>query len=85
MDWSIETSTLVKSSLYLSLVRPILSPILEYASTIWSPHHKNHIQLIEAVQRKAARLAVNRYSRYQSVTDTLKQLDWPTFNKGKTK
>ena len=56
--------TNIKSSLYLSLIRPIL----EYACTIWSPHCKNDIQLIEAVQRRTARFAVNCYSRNQSVT-----------------
>jgi len=66
--------TKIKSSLYLSLVRPIL----EYASTVWSPYYANDTHLIEAVQRRAARLAVNCYSRYQSVTSILEQLDWPT-------
>ena len=66
--------TNIKSSLYSSLVRPIL----EYACSIWSPHCNNEIQFIEAVQRRAARFAVNCYSRYQSVTSIPQQLDWPT-------
>ena len=47
----------------------VLKPCKIHPSTIWSPCHKNHIQFIEAVQRRAARFAVNCYSRYQSVTD----------------
>ena len=66
--------TNIKCSHYLSLVRPIL----EYACTVWSPHYKTDIQMLEAVQRRAARLAVNCYSRYQSVTNILCQLSWTT-------
>ena len=64
----------MKSLLYQSLVRPIL----EYACTVWAPHSQIDIQRIEAVQRRAARFAFNRYGRYQSVTDMLDELNWPT-------
>jgi len=55
--------------------------MLEYANTTWSPHHKYDIytQPIEAVQKRAAKLAVNYCLRNQSIT-TIKQLDWPTFH-----
>ena len=66
-----------KSALYLSLVRPIL----EYAATIWAPYHHSDIYQLEAVQRRAARFAMNCYDRYQSVTDMLHRLDWPTLEK----
>lgn len=67
-----------KSALYLSLVRPIL----EYAATICAPyHHHSDIYQLEAVQRRAARFAMNCYDCYQSVTDMLHRLDWPTFEK----
>ena len=64
----------MKSSLYKSLVRPIL----EYACTIWAPHCQRDIQHIEAIQRRAARFTMNRYGRYENVTNMLHQLDWPT-------
>ena len=64
----------MKSSLYKSLVRPIL----EYACTIWAPHCQRDTQRIEAIQRRAARFTMNRYGRYESVTNMLHQLDWPT-------
>ena len=80
----VRTSTLVQRILRVSTVlKPCKIHPRIYASTIWSLHHKNHIQLIEPVQRRTTRLAVNCYSRYQlqSVTDIFKQLDWPTLNK----
>ena len=42
--------TKTKSTLYLSLVRPIL----EYAATLWAPYHHTDIFQLEAVQRRAA-------------------------------
>ena len=56
----------IKSALYKSMVWPIL----EYAS--------KDIQCIEAVQMRAARFTVNCYSRYQSVSNILQKLNWPT-------
>jgi len=64
----------VKSLLYQSLVRPIL----EYACTVWAWHSQIDIQRIKAVQRRAARFALNRYGRYQSITGMLDELNWPT-------
>jgi len=69
-------STKVKSALYKSLVRPIL----EYACTVWAPHYHNDIQRIEAIPRRATRFAMNCYSKYQSVTSMLHQLDWLTLD-----
>ena len=63
-----------KSALYLSLVRPIL----EYAVTVWAPYHRTDICQIEAIQRRAARFAMNCYDRHQSVTEMLRKLTWPT-------
>ena len=41
-------------------------------------HCQRDIQHIEAIQRRAARFTMNRYGRYESVTNMLHQLDWPT-------
>lgn len=69
--------TQTKSALYLTLVRPIL----EYAVTVWAPYHQSDIHQLEAVQRRAARFVMNCYDRYQSVSDMLCGLDWPTLAK----
>ena len=65
--------TQVKSNCYTSLVWLIL----EYASTVWSPHLQYQIQQLEKVQRSVARFVTNDFSCYSNVTSMLDQLQWP--------
>jgi len=64
----------VKSACFITYVRPIL----EYASTVWSPHQVGDTNRIEMVQRRAARFVCNNFHRTASVTAMLNQLNWPT-------
>ena len=64
----------VKESAYLTMVRPQM----EYASAVWDPHHNSLIQLLEKVQRRAARWIFNDYSRFSSVSAMLTELSWPS-------
>ena len=41
----------IKTNAYFTQVRPHL----EYCSTVWNPHHKEQVNKIEMVQRRAAR------------------------------
>ena len=63
----------IKNMAYKSILRPKM----EYAAPIWDPYTKDNIQLLEAVQRRAARFVCNKYSRHESVTSMLQDLDWP--------
>ena len=52
--------------------------ILEYASTVQSPHQVEDINRLEMVQRHAARFVCNNFNRTASVTAMLNHLNWPT-------
>jgi len=64
----------IKANCYKSFVRPIL----EYSSSVWSPHLQTDIQQIEKIQRSAARYVLNDYSWHSSVTSMLSNLGWST-------
>ena len=71
--------TSLKETAYLSMVRSIL----EYACAVWDPHLQKDINLIERVQRKAARFVKGDYRVYQkeeqeyvSVSKMIEDLKW---------
>ena len=68
----------VKEDCYRIMVRPIM----EYACTVWSPHTKKNIQVLEAVAtKKSSRFVNNDYSNFSSVTAMMQDLEWPTLEK----
>jgi hypothetical protein len=78
------SSPALKSTAFKALIRPHL----EYASTVWDPHTIKNISKLEAVQRRAARWALNKY-RYgpntTPVTSMVSQLNWtPLSDRRKT-
>ena len=74
-------STATKERAYNALVRPIL----EYASTVWSPGQKCLCATIEAVQRRAARYVCGLQSRQESVTAMMHRLQWETLENRRKK
>ena len=65
-------SASIKTSAYLTLVRPIM----EYAVVAWDPHQCNNIQTLEEIQCRADCWVMNDYNRYSSVSDMLHNLNW---------
>ena len=67
-------SQATKTMAYKSLVQPHL----QYASSAWDPHQRNHIDKLEKVQSKAARFILRRYGREESVTAMREELGLQT-------
>jgi len=62
----------MKEACYKSMVRPVI----EYASTVWSPYTKVNTNLIEAVQQRAARFVTGNFGLTSSVTEMVQSLGW---------
>ena len=70
------TNVNVFSTLYLSLVRPIL----EYAVPVWCPYLVKDIRALESIQRRASRLALNQHKGEMPYVDRCKLLKWPSLS-----
>ena len=66
-----ECSTEVKSTAYLTLVRPIM----EYATCVWYLYQKYLTNNTEKIQRRASRWVLSNYRQQSSVPN---QLQWPS-------
>ena len=53
-----------------------MRPHLEYCCSVWDPHLNKHTNMLEAIQRRAARVVLRRYHNTSSVTNMLEQLNW---------
>ena len=67
-----QCSSDTKGKAYKALVQPHL----EYASAVTDPYQAKYIQMLDKVQRRAARFVVNDFRRKSSVTGMLRQLEW---------
>ena len=68
----------VKTRSSLIKTKVLVSPRLEYCSTVWDPQSKCATQRLEIVPRRAARYVLRRYHNTSSVSDMLGHLQWPT-------
>ena len=66
----------IKAQSYQAVVRPIL----EYASSSWDPYTKSNIQLLEALQRRAARFVTGSYRTTSSPSQMIIDLGWEPLN-----
>ena len=64
----------MKEKAFTTLVRPSL----EYVSSCWDPHIKEHIEELEKIQRRGTRFVFNNYKSREpgSVTNMLNTLQW---------
>lgn len=71
----------IKQQAYFTLVRPHL----EFASSSWDPFLQKHIECIEKIQRRAARFVTKNYiNKPGTITNLLKELQWPTLKQRRT-
>ena len=56
--------------------KPLVCPLVQYSSTVWSPYTDQNIDKLEMIKRRAARWTLNNYSTYASVTEMLQSLGW---------
>ena len=78
-------SSAVKSLAYTSIVRPHL----EYASIVWSPYTSTNINLLEAIQNRAARWICATWDRVtyswsKTSSTCLRELKWPSLAQRRT-
>lgn len=71
----------VKAACYTALVRPVM----EYASSVWSPNSIKSTNELEMVQRRAARHTMSDFKRTTSVTPMLTELGWDTLAERRAK
>ena len=50
----------------------------KYAAPIWHPYHETQIEMVEKVQRTAARWTCRRWRNTSSVGEMLDELEWPS-------
>ncbi|XP_072037650.1 uncharacterized protein [Amphiura filiformis] len=71
----------IKEQLYNSMVKPHL----QYASAAWNQGTVKNKDLLEKVQRRAARFVMGDFHRTSSVKEKLQQLSWETIEQGRIK
>ena len=62
----------------INCYKALVKPVLDYAATVWSPYIQKDIDMVEQVQRHAARFIFNNYSRLAGVSEMLTDLNWAT-------
>ena len=70
-----------KAIAYFTMVRSNL----EYCSSVWNPYHKDQVNKVEMVQRRAARFTTNRHRNTSSVSSLLDHRQWESLESRRCK
>ena len=70
-----------KANAHFTMVRSNL----EYCSSVWNPYHKDQVNKVEMVQRRAAGFTTNRYRNTSSVSSMLDHLQWESLESRRCK
>lgn len=68
--------TYLDEEMFRLLFKALVRPHLEYAQSVWCPHLKKHIELIENVQRRSTKLIPSL--KNISYEDRLQKLELPS-------
>ena len=66
----------VNKEIFSTLYKALVRPILEYTSLVWCPYLVKNIILLEKVQRRASRLALDRRRGEMSYEDRCEMSRW---------
>ena len=69
----------LKQTAYFSLIHSLV----DYSATVWDPFQNYNTDMVERVQRRAARFIKSRYSGYSSVSDMLAVLGCPPLSQSR--
>ena len=58
-------------SIKVKCYKALVKSVLDYAATVWSPYTQKDIDMVEQIQRRAARFIFNNYSRLASISEML--------------
>ena len=58
-------------SIKVNCYKALVKSVLDYAATVWSPYTQKDIDMVEQIQRRAARFIFNNYSRLASISEML--------------
>ena len=61
------------SELFSKLYKSLVLPILEYCSSVWCPHLKNDLNLLEKVQHRESKCALGYFGRDMSYVQRSRQ------------
>ena len=66
----------IKQDAFIMLYKPLVRSHLEYANSVWSPHHLQETESLEKVQKRATKLIIPL--KHKSYEERLRILNLPS-------